>query len=150
MKNILIVILMLIAVQNVFGESPPSTKPPIDQEAVCGKDKNGHDLPPYTRTQLWDECFMKLGGSDAPGSGKLNKNKVQHFISNNLNWLEWTCSPSAATVMYNCDVKPFDGWIDRKEFIESVNTGCLGTADHICRVKAVCDREVAALHGKKK
>ncbi len=45
---------------------------PVEQNATCGSDKKF-----YTRHEIWVDCFMRLGGMDAPRPGQLDVNKVQ-------------------------------------------------------------------------
>ena len=99
----------------------------------------------YTRVQIWDYCFMGLGGRAQPGPGMLNAAKIDGFRSAHLYWYERMIAPSGATVVQRCDRDlPLDGWITRDEFMNSRNPACLGIQNEICSVMDVCVRELIA------
>lgn len=99
----------------------------------------------YTRADIWDYCFMGLGGRASPRPGALNTGKIQGFLNDHLYWYERWVAPSAGEVVARCDGSvPRDGWIERDEFLASTNPACLGDTGSICSVRDVCSRELLA------
>lgn len=131
------VVWIVIAFVVIDGKKPKEQdKPSMIRNATCGQ-----DIPTYSRQDIWETCFMPLGGMAVPMPGSLNEAKIQTFRDQHLYWFERWVSPSAATIMERCDSVPRDGWVTKAEFLASNNPDCLGTADSICRVRDVCVRE---------
>ena len=113
------------------------------REAPC----NGPDKPPVTRHDIWSTCFIPLVDND-PRDGYITQKEVQAFLSNHLHWWERWVAPSAATISADCDAdlpySPKNGRVNWPKFHATETPGCIGIADHICRVNDVCNRELAA------
>lgn len=120
----------------------------VSQQSVCDPKKQPNKIT--TRQQLWDQCFMVLGGNIAPRRGELDSKKISKFLKDHLYFWERAFAPSGRTIVENCDSPKGhpgnDGWVTRKEFLETLNPDCLGSESHICHVNGVCDRELRALH----
>jgi hypothetical protein len=114
---------------------------PVEQNATCGKDKVF-----YTRREIWLDCFMPLGGMQAPHPGLLDVHKVAKFRSEHLYIWERMFTPSAEEVVTRCDQPPFDGWVTQEEFEGTTTRLCLADADAICHTRDVCERETRHLH----
>lgn len=121
----------------------PPPQPKVDQNATCGI---GHGKTVvYTRHEIWERCFMPLGGRASPRPGDLDATKIADFMSEHLYIWERLIAPSAREIVRRCDTPPRDGWITQDEFEHTTNRECLGDADSICHTRDVCERETRHL-----